>query len=127
MLHALHHGTLAKPDKSVLRLSRHMYDVHRIWNAPTLRTSLLDRKLLQAVVENKTVFFREAKARYDLVTTFKLSCAPHDALAKAMREDFAAMQSMFFPASSVPTFDEALATLAEIDSLVASWATDETA
>lgn len=46
MLHALHHATIAKPDKSVLRLSRHVYDVHRIWNTSTLRTSLLDRKLL---------------------------------------------------------------------------------
>ncbi len=121
LLHALHHGTTAKPDKAVLRLSRHIYDVHRIWNTPALRTSLLDRKLLQAVVENKTVFFREAKARYDLVTRFELSCAPHDALAKAMREDFAAMESMFFPGSPVPDFDDALATLREIDATVARW------
>lgn len=123
MLHALHHATIAKPDKSVLRLSRHVYDVHRIWNTSTLRTSLLDRKLLQAVVENKTVFFRESKARYDLVATLELSCSPHDALSKTMREDFAAMESMFFPGSAVPTFDEALATLAEIEKVVAGWKT----
>lgn len=121
LLHALRHGTTAKPDKAVLRLSRHIYDVHRIWSTPTLRETLLDPKLLHAVVENKTVFFREAKARYDLVARFELSCAPHTALAKAIREDFAAMKSMFFPGSSVPDFDDALATLTEIDETVARW------
>ncbi|HMJ14241.1 MAG TPA: nucleotidyl transferase AbiEii/AbiGii toxin family protein [Polyangiaceae bacterium] len=123
LLHALHHGSLAKSDKNVHRLSRHVYDVHRIWNTPTLRTSILNAKLLRAVVENKQVFFKETKARYELVTNFDLSCAPHDHLAKAMREDFVAMQSMFFPESNVPTFDDALATLKEIDVTVAGWKT----
>ncbi len=123
LLHALHHGTRAKPDKNVHRLSRHVYDVHRIWNAPKLRTSILSAKLLRAVVENKQIFFRETKARYELVTNFELNCAPHDDLAAAMRADFAAMGSMFFPASAVPTFDEALATLKELDEIVASWKT----
>jgi hypothetical protein len=121
LLHALHHATLAKPDKGVLRLSRHIYDVHRIWHTPARRTSLLDRKLLQAVVDNKTIFFRETKARYESVTRFALNCAPHDALADALRRDFAAMGSMFFPGSTVPAFDEALETLKEIDSTVARW------
>jgi hypothetical protein len=121
LLHALHHGTLAKPDKPVLRLSRHIYDVHRIWHTPALQTALLDPALLQAVVQNKTVFFRETKACYDLVTTFELNCAPHDALTDALRRDFSAMGSMFFPESKVPAFDEALATLGEIDSVVAGW------
>ena len=123
LLHALHHGTRAKADKNVHRLSRHVYDVHRIWNAPKLRTSLLNAKLLHAVVANKQVFFKETKARYELVTTFELNCAPHDDLATAMRADFAAMASMFFPESTVPSFDEALATLREIEVTVASWKT----
>jgi len=121
LLHALHHGTAAKPDKNLHRLSRHMYDVHRIWKTTALRTSLLDSTLLQAVVDNKTVFFRETKARYDLVTKFELNCAPGDALAKLLRDDFAAMESMFFPGSTVPAFDDALATLKEIDATVSGW------
>ena len=123
LLHALHHGTLAKPDKNVHRLSRNVYDVHRIWKTPKLRTNLLNATLLRAVVENKQVFFKETKARYELVTSFDLNCAPHDNLAAAMREDFAAMESMFFPASTVPTFDDAIATLKEIEVTVASWKT----
>lgn len=123
LLHALHHGTLAKADKTVHRLSRHVYDVHRIWHTEKLRTNVLNAQLLRAVVENKQVFFKENKARYDLAEKFELSCAPHPDLATAMRTDFGAMESMFFPQSSVPTFDEALATLKEIDSIVAGWKT----
>ena len=100
LLHALHHGTRAKPDKNVHRLSRHVYDVHRIWNAPKLRTSLLNAKLLQAVVANKQVFFKETKARYELVTSFEPSCAPHEELATAMRADFAATVMVLFAKST---------------------------
>ena len=123
LLHALHHATLVKHDKNVHRLSRHIYDVHRIWDTHELRTSILDAKLLQAVVHNKKVFFEDRKARYELVTTLDLNCAPHDALAATMRTDFTAMESMFFPESNVPTFDDAVATLKEIDATVAGWKT----
>jgi hypothetical protein len=120
-LHALHHGTLAKPDKHSDRLSRHLYDLHRLWHTPALRPALLDPVLLDAVARNKTVFFKEGKARYELLAERKLAATPHPALQSRLQADFVAMQSMFFPGSKVPTFDELLATPREIEALVASW------
>ncbi len=122
LLHALHHGTLAKADKGVHRLSRHIYDVHRIWNATALRARIVaDRALLRSVVHNKQIFFRETKARYEMVALLDLNCAPHEALEKAMREDFVAMESMFFPGSPVPAFEDTLTTLREIEQMVRAW------
>jgi hypothetical protein len=121
LLHALHHGTLAKPDKHSDRLSRHLYDLHRLWHTPALRPALLDPVLLDAVARNKTVFFKEGKARYELLAERKLAATPHPALQSRLQADFVAMQSMFFPGSKVPTFDELLATPREIEALVASW------
>lgn len=122
LLHALHHGTLAKPDKRVDRLSRHAYDVHRMWSRADVKARILaDRKLLLAVVQNKTVFFREGKARYDLVESFTLNATPHAELESQLRKDYAAMAEMFFPGRDVPAFDALLGTLHDVDAAVAAW------
>lgn len=122
LLHALHHGTLTKADKNVVRLSRHAYDLHRMWVRPKLRARLLsNRALLLAVVRNKSVFFKEGKARYDLVEAFVLNATPHMALETRLRADYAAMTEMFFPGTDVPPFDALLLTLRELDAAVGSW------
>lgn len=122
LLHALHHGTLAKPEKPVERLSRHAYDLHRMWERNELRSTVLaSPALLHAVVRNKTVFFKDQKARYELVASFTLNSAPHPQLEARLREDYAAMAEMFFPNSTVPAFDALLATLRELDATVAAW------
>lgn len=122
LLHALHHGTLANPDKRVERLSRHIYDIHQMWAQVGVRGRVLaGRDLLQAVVGNKMVFFKEGKARYELVQRFKLNAVPHEALERRLRADYKAMESMFFPDAPVPPFDELLSTLREVDEAVAVW------
>ena len=122
LLHAIYHGTLARPDKRVDSLSRHLYDLYRMWHRPELRTRLLESPdILQAVVRNKAVFFKEGKARYDLIESFVLNAVPHSDLRARLRDDYDAMESMFFPDSTVPTFDELLTTLAEIDTAVREW------
>jgi hypothetical protein len=121
LLHALHHGTLEKPDKRVGRLSRHLYDVHRIWHSELRGRLLVDRSLLEAVVAHKSVFFKETKARYDLAARFHLSSTPHPELEARLRADYVAMESMFFEDTEVPDFEVLLETLGEIDAAVAGW------
>lgn len=122
LLHALHHATLARPDKHTDRLSRHIYDLHRMWSHPDLKASLLhSSSLLDAVVHNKKVFFKDGKARYELVEERLLNATPHMDLEGKLRGDYADMASMFFPGSAVPTFDELMTSLREIDATVASW------
>lgn len=122
LLHALYHGTLAKPDKRTDRLSRHLYDLHQIWVDPTVNARLRTAPgLLQAVVRNKMVFFKEGKARYELVDSFILNATPHAELETRLRSDYIAMASMFFPNSTVPSFEQILSSLREIDEMVAMW------
>lgn len=124
LLHALHHGSLVSPAKSVDRTSRHLYDVHRMWSRPELRARLLaDPALLTAVVRNKRVFFKDVKARYQLVEQGTLNAAPHAELEPRLRADYRAMAAMLFPGSPVPAFDDLLVSLAEVDAAVARWAT----
>ena len=122
LLHALHHGSLAKPDKKLERLSRHLYDLHRMWHRNDLRARVLaDKSLLDAVVRNKRTFFREGKARYELLDHYTLNASPHEALKVSLEADYGQMASMFFPDSPVPKFHELLATLGEIDEAVSRW------
>ena len=124
LLHALHHGSLVSPGKSVDRTSRHLYDVHRMWSRPELRARLLvDSALLTSVVRNKRVFFKDVKAKYELVEQGTLNAAPHAELEPRLRADYQAMAAMLFPGSLVPAFDDLLVSLAEIDAAVARWAT----
>lgn len=122
LLHALHHGTLAKPDKACERASRHLYDIHRLWTTDSLRSALIEGPLLlDRVVANKQVFFREGKARYELVTGRQLAVVPHPALEAALRRDYAGMQSMFFPGTAVPAWEELRTTAMAIERVVAGW------
>ncbi|MEQ1569883.1 MAG: nucleotidyl transferase AbiEii/AbiGii toxin family protein [Myxococcota bacterium] len=124
LLHALHHGSLAKPDKKLERLSRHLYDLHRMWHRDDLRARILaDKSLLDAVVRNKRTFFREGKARYELLDDYTLNATPHEVLKLSLESDYGDMASMFFPGTPVPKFAELLATLGEIDEAVARWGT----
>jgi hypothetical protein len=122
LLHALHHGTLARPDRALSRLSRHLYDVHRMWRVPDVRDAVVaGRELYRAVVRNKATFFAEGKARYDLAESFALSAAPHADLEARLRADYMAMRDMFFPGSPIPGFDELVRTTREVDAEVAGW------
>ena len=122
LLHALHHGTLSKPDKNTARLSRHLYDLYKMWEQPALKARLLaGPTLLDAVVRNKKVFFKEGKARYDLVEERVLNATPHPELAARLRSDYADMASMFFPGSPIPSFDALMNCVREIDAEVGRW------
>ena len=121
-LHELHHATLVRPDKDIDERSRHLYDIHRMWRTPELRTRLVaSPNVLQAVVKNKQVFFKDPKAKYELVEKFTLNSRPHPELEARLRRDYEAMRSMFFPSSPVPAFDELLVSLREIDEAVMTW------
>ena len=124
LLHQMYNVTLDKPEKAYERHSRHVYDVHRIWCTPTIRDVLAKgRDLLRQVAEHKTIFFKEPKAKYELVAEFTLNCKPHAALEKTLRADFEQMQSemMFFANAKIPSFDEMNGTLRELEELVAGW------
>lgn len=120
LLHELHHLTIEKPERPTTRLSRHAYDLHKIW--ALLREPLAaGQDLLRRVVQHKECFFARPSAKYELVLQGTLNTTPHEALEANLRADFADMQVMFFPGHSVPTFDEVMASLRQIDAVVAAW------
>jgi hypothetical protein len=113
LLHAVTHSGKMPP-----RLSRHYYDVSRLYRHDVGRQALADTALLEAVVRHKSAFFREAAARYDLAVPGSLKIVPGDEQERAVRRDYREMQEMFF--GDGPAFDEILSDLRELEEHVNS-------
>jgi hypothetical protein len=113
LLHSVTHSGKKPP-----RLSRHYYDVSRLYRHEVGRRAITDFKLLDQVVKHKTAFFREAAARYDLAKPGSLRISPGPELERELRRDYQEMQEMFF--GDAPAFDEILADIRELEGRVNS-------
>jgi hypothetical protein len=110
LLHAVFHSG-KRPD----RLSRHYYDVSRLYRALG-DAALADVDLLAHVVEHKTVFFREPAAKYETARPGTLCITPGKELETALRSDWREMEEMLFHAA--PGFDEILTDIRAIEERV---------
>ena len=113
LLHAVTHSGKMPP-----RLSRHYYDVSRLYRHETGRKAITDLDLLEQVVRHKNVFLREAAARYDLAKPGSLRISPGAELERQLRLDYREMHEMFF--GDVLPFDEILADIRELETRVNS-------
>ena len=111
MLHAVFHSGKMPP-----RLSRHCYDLARLYRHEYGRRAITDFGLLASVVEHKKVFFREAAARYDLAKPGSLRVCPPDDNFPRIRSDYRDMREMFFV--EPPPFDSLIADLRELEDQV---------
>ena len=113
LLHAVTHSGKSPP-----RLSRHYYDVSRLYRHEAGRRAITDLKLLEQVVRHKSVFFREAAARYDLAKPGSLRISPGPEMERELRRDYREMQEMFF--EEAPLFNQILADIRELEARVNS-------
>lgn len=113
LLHAVFHSGKMPP-----RLSRHHYDLSRLYRHEYGQTAIKDAGLLASVVEHKKVFFREAAARYDLAQPGSLRVCPPDSHVLKIRNDYRDMREMFF--GEAPAFDQIIADLKELEGKVNS-------
>lgn len=98
------------------RSSRHLYDIHQIFQAhPHLAADL---KLLNEVASHKQKYFRAAAAKYDEAQPgrLKLSISKDEGLRCAFEQDWAKMAEMF-PAER-PDFETLERSLKQIDDLI---------
>ena len=111
LLHAVFHS-----GKMPLRLSRHHYDLARLYWHEYGQLAMKDFGLLASVVEHKKIFFREAAARYDLAKPGSLRVCPPDVHVAQIRSDYRDMREMFF--TEAPPFDTVMADLRELEERV---------
>jgi hypothetical protein len=102
ILHAEFHRPSDKATPE--RFSRHYCDFHELIRKGVDRTAMAKPELLTRVAEHKHLFFKSSWAKYGEATRGSLRIAPPELRLKALRDDYAKMQQMFF--GEPPSFDD---------------------
>ena len=105
ILHALHHS----PSELKDRMSRHYYDVYMLSKSGISDKAISQPELLEAVVKNKSLMFKDNKASYETAIIGSLKLIPKDSDLNKLKSDYAAMNEMFMEAA--PSIDDIIAEL----------------
>jgi Nucleotidyl transferase AbiEii toxin, Type IV TA system len=116
ILHAEFHRPAEKPTPD--RFSRHYADLAALARHPTASRAVDRPDLRDRVVEWKGRFFGSTWASYDLARPGTFRLVPPAAREPALRRDYQAMRDMYL--SEPASFDEVLATLAQLESRINS-------
>jgi hypothetical protein len=111
ILHAEFHRPLDKAMPA--RFSRHYYDLYELIGAGVAKDAEARPDLLLRVVEHKTLFFKSGWAKYGEAAKGQLRLAPPEFRIKALRDDYAKMQQMFF--EEPPELDDIMAELKDLE------------
>jgi hypothetical protein len=112
LLHAEAHRPLDKPAGD--RLSRHYYDVAKLYESPIGPKALADRELLAKVVAHKKLFFYSGWANYGTATPGTFQLVPPKERHTLLKADYRAMQENMIFAKSYD-FDKLMGLIGEIE------------
>jgi hypothetical protein len=107
ILHAEFHRPADKPMPD--RFSRHYCDFHELIRKGVAKSATTKPELLARVAQHKSLFFKSSWAKYDEAIKGTLRISPPEQRVKALREDYAKMEQMFF--GEPPKFDQIIALL----------------
>lgn len=102
ILHAEAHR--ASPTARNERMSRHYYDLYRLWQTAIGEQALKRIDLLERVVAHKTVFFRSTWAHYETAVPGTFRLLPPSPRKPLLEKDYNEMRAMIF--GEFPEWDE---------------------
>ncbi|MDE0532002.1 MAG: nucleotidyl transferase AbiEii/AbiGii toxin family protein [Albidovulum sp.] len=105
------------------RVSRHYYDVYRLWDSDAGRRALEDRELGADFVVRARMFF--SRPAFDLATATPptFSVCPVFGMLDDLRRDYRAMSGMIF--GDAPEFEAIIEVIAELETKLNAPATGE--
>lgn len=110
------HEEFSKPkdDIRVNRMSRHLYDICQIADAPIAEEALADKDLYLSVIDHRRMFIGLKGFNYDTLLPQTLSIIPPEAIRERWKEDYRSMQeSMIYEES--PSFEQLIEKLADLN------------
>lgn len=113
------HSICHRPETKHLRprMSRHYYDMYMLHNIEGLTKKCKSNPLLLAdVVKNKQENFKESWDWYPTAQLGTIQLVPPKKHLEQLKQDYAAMEVMFF--SSPPSFDEIIAGLTDLENII---------
>jgi len=105
------HAEFHRPADKMMpeRFSRHYCDFYALVRKGVAKSAAEKLDLLARVAEHKNLFFKTSWAHYGEAAKGSLRIAPPESRVKALRDDYARMQQMFF--AEPPDFDTMLVLL----------------
>lgn len=108
ILHALHHGSKLRD-----QMSRHYYDTYMLTQKGVAEHAMQNPALLEQVVKNKTLLFRDTKASYETAIQGSLKLLPTPEQLPTLKHDYEKMTEMFM--GEYPGFDTVMEGLAALE------------
>ena len=95
------------------RVSRHYYDVHRIFQSELGARAVADRELGDDCVAHARMFFNSPDLGLGRAVSGTFSLSPTDAMFGELRRDYARMAGMIIGAP--PEFEDVMASVAAVE------------
>lgn len=92
------------------RMSRHLYDVHRMLHTPIAEEALRDQELYDTVIEHRKTFIGLKGFDYSTLAKSTLTFIPPESVYNAWKKDYETMQEEMIYGESLP-FDAMIAEL----------------
>lgn len=100
--------------QSAERLSRHWYDLSKLYGNTIGQSALSDLVLLKDVVAHKSIFYSASYANYEACLQGDLRLIPEGEALKLLEKDYSKMVTAGMFYGDAPSFDELIAQLAQI-------------
>lgn len=106
------HEEFAKKEAQIRvdRMSRHLYDVHRMLHTPIAEEALCDQNLYDTVIEHRKTFIGLKGFDYSTLAKSTLTFIPPESVYHAWKKDYETMQEEMIYGESLP-FDVMIAEL----------------
>lgn len=110
------HEEFAKGEGNIRvdRMSRHLYDIHRLANTPYAIEALNDQELYDTVIEHRKTFIGLKGFDYSTLKKPTLSFIPPESIYAAWKKDYESMQEEMIYGESLP-FDEMIDQLKKLN------------
>lgn len=96
------------------RMSRHWYDLVKLYHHSIGKKAMLNKELLKEVVEHKTVFFNANYANYPACLSGEFCLLPQGQGLKTLAEDYKKMLDAEMLYGAIPTIEEVFADIKKI-------------
>lgn len=117
------HEEFGKPDASKIRsqrMSRHLYDLHKMSNTRILAEVLADHELFDRLLQHREWYSRISWVDYKGMIHTKIAFIPVDGIMNDYMNDYAVMREQMIHEENPPAFDTIIADLKTLQGRVRS-------
>ena len=94
-------------------MSRHYYDIYMLNQKDIVPTALARQELLQEVIQNNMVFFKDPNSAYEDSKLGKLRLAPSEKMLITLKQDYKEMEVMMI--GNYPIFEEIIKVIQDLE------------